>query len=542
MPGTPGFGDSPRPSSPAFGGVQEAPRGEAAWSPLGDGGADGRGPVKGPKPPCSTPKRFSSKANPLDELDMAQPSEAGSPSFGGANDMVWPEDRYHVICTVGEGCFGSVALADSQLHGCRVAVKCVKPDAGREVREVELMRTIQHPNVVPLLDCFEAIGQDGQRSLHIVMEYLPKNLHERIAGRPTGPSDLRVFGFQMLRALAHLDGMSICHRDLKPENFLFMTKESIEKNFLKIIDFGLSCKYEVGQVLTTKAGTPYYVAPQVLAGKYDQLSDLWSCGVIMYVMLCGYPPFFGETDAEVLSKVRLGNFSFNAADWKNVSEDAKNLIRMLLKMNPKDRYSAVQALNHEWIKNKAPKAANVNLQGGFVDNLRSFRSQNKLKKAALHIIAGQLNESQIKALRDTFMALDDNGDGLLTAAEMKKGLTNAGLKDFPADLQQILEDVDSDGSGVIDYTEFLAATLDKRLYIQEDVCWSAFRLFDRNGDGNISQAELEEVLNSDDVSDVLGKKAIAELMKEVDTSGDGNIDFQEFMAMMRGGGGGALTG
>merc|ERR1719465_12945 len=151
----------------------------------------------------------------------------------------------------------------------------------------------------------------------------------------------------------------------------------MEKGQLKIIDFGLSCKFKPEQVLTTKAGTPYYVAPQVLAGKYDQGCDLWSCGVLMYVLLCGYPPFFGETDAEVLSKVRLGNFSFNATDWKNVSEDAKNLIRMLLKMNPRDRYTAERALNHEWIKNKAPKAASISLQSNFVDNLRSFRSCNQ---------------------------------------------------------------------------------------------------------------------------------------------------------------------
>merc|ERR1712007_240536 len=156
-----------------------------------------------------------------------------------------------------------------------------------------------------------------------------------------------------------------------------------------------------------------------LAGKYDQLSDMWSVGVIMYVMLCGYPPFFGETDAEVLCKVRLGNFSFNAADWKNVSEDAKNLIRMLLKMNPRDRYTAEQTLNHDWIKNKAPKAKNVSLQANFVDNLRSFRSQNKLKKAALQVIAGQL-----------------------TAAEMKEGIKKAGLKEVPPDLQQIMEGID----------------------------------------------------------------------------------------------------
>jgi calcium-dependent protein kinase len=269
------------------------------------------------------------------------------------------------------------------------------------------------------------------------------------------------------------------------------------------------------------------------------MSDLWSCGVIMYVLLCGYPPFFGETDAEVLSKVRLGNFSFNAADWKNVSEDAKNLIRMLLKMNPRDRYTAEQTLNHEWIRNKAPAAKNVSLQSGFVDNLRGFRSQNKLKKAALHIIAGQLNEDQIKNLREMFMALDNNGDGLLTAAEMKEGLAKAGLKDIPADLQAILEDVDADGSGVIDYTEFLAATLDKKLYFQEDVCWSAFRLFDRNGDGKISMEELKTVLNEggNDIADAIGKDLQA-IINEVDANGDGQIDFQEFMVMMRGGPGG----
>merc|ERR1712083_447206 len=132
---------------------------------------------------------------------------------------------------------------------------------------------------------------------------------------------------------------------------------------------------------------------------------------------------------------------------------------------------------------------------GLVDNLRGFRSQNKLKKAALHVIANQLGESQIKALRDTFMQLDDNGDGLLTVKELKEGLDKAGLKEIPEDLQQIMKDVDADGSGVIDYTEFLAATLDKKTYLQEDVCWAAFKLFDRNGDGHISKDELQAVLD-----------------------------------------------
>jgi calcium-dependent protein kinase len=338
---------------------------------------------------------------------------------------------------------------------------------------------------------------------------------------------------QIVRAIYYMHENHVTHRDLKPENFLFLTKDAIDKNLLKIIDFGLSCGFQPSQVLTTKAGTPYYVAPQVLAGKYDQMADMWSIGVIMYVMLCGYPPFFGETDADVLAKVRLGNFSFNAADWKNISEDAKNLIRLLLKMNPRDRYTAEQTLNHEWIANKAPKAKSLNIGTNFVDKLKGFRSHNKLKKAALAIIAQQLGDDKIKKLRETFTALDANGDGLLTATELKEGLTKAGIKDIPEDLQEILKHVDSDGSGIIDYTEFLAATLEKKQYVQEEVCWAAFRTFDKDGDGKITKAELEMVLKSDDVADAAAQ-SMAEVIKAVDTNGDGEIDFQEFMQMMRG--------
>jgi len=435
---------------------------------------------------------------------------------------------------LGEGSYGSVCKAKHKALNVKRAIKTIPKAQMKNIerfkQEIAIMKMMDHPNIIKLYESFE-----DHRNIYLVMELcLGGELFDRIieSGHFT-EVQAAILMQQIVRAIYYMHENRVCHRDLKPENFLFLTKDSIEKNLLKIIDFGLSCQFEAGQVLTTKAGTPYYVAPQVLAGKYDHLSDMWSVGVIMYVMLCGYPPFFGETDAEVLSKVRLGNFSFNAADWKNISEDAKNLIRFLLKMNPRDRYTAEQTLNHEWIKNKAPKAQGVSLESNFVDNLRGFRSQNKLKKAALHIIAGQLNEDQIKALRDTFMALDGNGDGLLTAAEMKTGLAKAGLKEIPPDLQQILEDVDSDGSGVIDYTEFLAATLEKRLYIQDDVCWSAFRMFDKNGDGKISQEELKAVLENDEVKDVAGGH-IAELMKEIDGNGDGVIDFEEFMKMMRG--------
>merc|ERR1711972_510770 len=125
------------------------------------------------------------------------------------------------------------------------------------------------------------------------------------------------------------------------------------------------------------------------------------------------------------------------------------------------------------------------------------------------------------------------GDGKLTAAELRDGITKAGIKEIPPDFQQILQNVDSDGSGEIDYTEFLAATLDQKAYLHEDVCWSAFRTFDRNGDGRISRDELREILDRGDVSDVSSANDIDDLLKEVDRNNDGHIDFHEFMDMMR---------
>lgn len=437
---------------------------------------------------------------------------------------------------LGEGTYGSVSSAVNKSTKAERAVKTIAKNQMKNLerfkQEIAIMKMMDHPNIIKLYETFE-----DHRNFYLVMEVCKGGeLFDRIIEAVHFTEvQAAILMQQIIRALYYMHENHVCHRDLKPENFLFMTKEPIEKNLLKIIDFGLSCEFSSDKVLKTKAGTPYYVAPQVLAGKYDQLSDMWSCGVIMYVLLCGYPPFFGDTDAEVLTKVRQGNFSFNPSDWKLISEDAKTLIRHLLKMNPRDRYTAEQALNHAWVKDKAPKAQNVRLQNNFVDNLRGFRSQNKLKKAALHIIAGQLNEDQIKGLRDMFVALDANGDGLLTIGEMKEGLEKAGLKEIPPDLQQIMQEVDSDGSGVIDYTEFLAATLDRRQYVCEDVCWSAFRVFDRNGDGKISKEELAMVLGDDGVENAVGLKAMADLMKEVDGNGDGQIDFQEFMQMMKGG-------
>jgi len=511
---------------------------------------------------CGTAKRVDSRdeAKGGAKTDTKIKKEVKEGGFGHAGFIVENDQKKKISDfynmdkkKLGEGSYGSVYKAVNKSTQNTVAVKSIqksgieksknKEEAKRQLekfkQEIDLMKMMDHPNIIKLYESFE-----DKACIYLVMEMCTGGeLFDAIQN--SGNFDEKEAASVMqhiFRAIYYMHENHVCHRDLKPENFLFVSpitkKNSIDQSLLKIIDFGLACTFKKDQVLTTKAGTPYYVAPQVLAGKYCQLSDIWSCGVIMFVILCGYPPFWGDTDAEVLQKVRLGNFNFKANDWKNISEDAKNLVKVCLKMNPKERCSAQAALEHVWIHEKAPRAENIDIRaGGLMDNLKGFRSGNKLKKAAMHVIASQLGEKDIKALRDVFMTLDSDGDGQLTVSEMREGLANAGLKEIPADLQQIMEEVDSDGSGVIDYTEFLAASLDKKQYNDENVCWAAFRVFDRDGNGVISKEELSQVLGDGDVKN-LAMRDMAAMMAEIDTNGDGEIDFKEFMKMMRGTDGG----
>merc|ERR1712048_545744 len=177
-----------------------------------------------------------------------------------------------------------------------------------------------------------------------------------------------------------------------------------------------------------------------------------------------------------MGKIRAGRFHFQHSDWRFISTDAKDLVELMLKVNPRNRINSEQALRHSWMKTEAPVTPRASLRPAFVENLTSFRTQNKLKKAALQIIAGRLSEERVKGLRETFVSLDENQDGLLTISELRSGLEHAGLNIKLEELQAIVDGLDGDGSGYIDYSEFLAATLDRRTQLTEDVCLSAFNI------------------------------------------------------------------
>eukprot|EP00927_Polykrikos_kofoidii_P051922 TRINITY_DN4569_c0_g3_i1.p1 TRINITY_DN4569_c0_g3~~TRINITY_DN4569_c0_g3_i1.p1 ORF type:complete len:327 (-),score=41.62 TRINITY_DN4569_c0_g3_i1:32-1012(-) len=250
----------------------------------------------------------------------------------------------------GTGSFGGVVQAQKKSTGELVAVKKLRKVENPEERvasEIDIMKSLAHDNIIVLLDTFE----DSQ-NYFLVMELASgPELFDRVieSGKFTEKTTVHCMR-QILGAIHHCHERNICVGCPRLEDIMCMTHDEMDKVKLKLIDFGLSARLEPGTYLSATCGTPFYVAPQILAGRYDCKCDLWSCGVITYVLLCGYPPFFGETDVDVLAKVRLGNYSFNAADWKGNSDEAKDLIRSLLKMNPTDRFSADEAV--KWVEQK----------------------------------------------------------------------------------------------------------------------------------------------------------------------------------------------
>lgn len=432
---------------------------------------------------------------------------------------------------LGEGSFGSVKKATCKATGAVRAIKSInvssiKPEnKARFQQEIDIQQRLDHPHIVKLHEVFEDASK-----IYLALDLCTGGeLFDAIvkaAGADGGGFDEKTaaeYMMQILGSMVYLHEQEYVHRDIKPENFL-MTNDTPSAQ-IKVIDFGLAAHCPKGtNSLRTKAGTPYYVAPQVLQGQYNEKCDVWSCGVILYILLCGYPPFHGDTDQDILRRVKRGRFEFPAEDWGSVTAEAKDLIRKMLTMDPPARVSAADALEHTWITSKETNEGTVS--PSLADRLKKFQSISGFKKIALTLIAQNMKDEDIAEMAATFDTLDKNKDGTLSHAEIVEGMQSHSLP-IPEDFDAMLRQIDSDSSGKIDFSEFIAATLSHKQYMKREILWEAFRTFDTDGSGEITAAELKEVLNSS-ISDA----EIAQLIHEVDTDQNGTVSFDEFCVMM----------
>ncbi|URD72128.1 calcium-dependent protein kinase [Musa troglodytarum] len=492
----------------------------------------------------STPRRRRHRHhNHLTSSALADPTKPESDAVtmrrsGGGGDT-WVlghktaslRDLYTLGRKLGQGQFGTTYLCTEGATGKEFACKSIskrkltaKEDVEDVRREIQIMHHLSgHRNVVTIKGAYE-----DPLYVHIVMELCEGGeLFDRIIQR--GHYSERKAA-ELIRIVVGVveacHSLGVMHRDLKPENFLLANKD--DDSSLKAIDFGLSVFFKPGQIFTDVVGSPYYVAPEVLHKHYGPEADVWTAGVILYILLSGVPPFWAETQQGIFDAVLKGFIDFDTEPWPMISDSAKDLIRKMLCSRPSDRLTAHEVLCHPWIceNGVAPDQA---LDPAVLSRLKQFSAMNKLKKMALRVIAESLSEEEIAGLREMFQAMDTDNSGAITFDELKEGLKRYGSNLKESEIRDLMDAADVDNSGTIDYGEFVAATIHLNKLEREEHLAAAFSYFDKDGSGYITVDELQQACKEHNMTDVL----IEDIIQEVDQDNDGRIDYGEFVTMMR---------
>ncbi|XP_024981969.1 calcium-dependent protein kinase 26-like isoform X2 [Cynara cardunculus var. scolymus] len=445
------------------------------------------------------------------------------------------KDHYKLGLKLGHGQFGTTSICIEKKTGKQFACKSIskrklvtEEDVDDVRREVEIMHHLSgHPNVISIKGAYEDAYE-----VHLVMELCAGGeLFDRITKK--GQFSEREAA-HLLKTIASVieacHSLGVIHRDLKPENFLFVNRD--EDAPLKAIDFGLSVFFKPGEIITDVVGSPYYVAPEVLLKHYGPEVDIWSAGVILYVLLSGVPPFYGETENDVFREILEGELDFSFDPWPVISGSAKDLISRMLLRDRNNRITAHEILCHPWISVDGV-APDKPLDPAVLTRLTQFSAMNKLKKMALKVIASRLSEEEIAGLKQMFKTIDTDNSGYLTFDELKDGLKSYGADLDESEIHDLMQAADINNSGTIDYEEFVAATLHFTKVDKEDRLFAAFSYFDKDGSGYITLDELQQACKEFGVDDI----HLDEILKEVDQNNDGRIDYSEFVAMMHKGSG-----
>ena len=453
---------------------------------------------------------------------------------------------YEIIKKIGDGGYGKIYKVKNKESGDIRAMKQILkskiPDIEKFQNEIKILSMVDHPNIVRL---FEVIEDDKYFNLFQELctggELLSK------VKKPLKEKEIAKIFKQIMSAIAYCHEKGIVHRDMKLENILFSTES--EDSPIKIIDFGLSVllgkkdvkENEVTELkkygfkrMTTKVGTIYYMSPEVIKGNYDEKCDIWACGVILYTLLAGYPPFNGQTDKDIYNMISKMSFDFEQPVWKGVSKYAKELIKKMLSP-AKSRYTAEEVLNSKWLSVKTKK--NDEKINYYLDykHIEKYKSYNKFKQAILTFIASRLSSEESDKIRNIFCSIDESQKGFITYEDFSNYLINEcnidEFSDKQNEIKKAFKSVDIDQNNAIDYTEFLAANIDDNIYLKEEKLKEAFRKFDLEDVGYIKKEDIIRVLKLDNLED---KDKIAnKIIEENDFDKDGKINFNDFMITMK---------
>eukprot|EP00429_Kryptoperidinium_foliaceum_P069239 CAMPEP_0176060264 /NCGR_PEP_ID=MMETSP0120_2-20121206/30035_1 /TAXON_ID=160619 /ORGANISM="Kryptoperidinium foliaceum, Strain CCMP 1326" /LENGTH=865 /DNA_ID=CAMNT_0017393803 /DNA_START=39 /DNA_END=2637 /DNA_ORIENTATION=+ len=416
---------------------------------------------------------------------------------------------------LGSGMSGSVRVAVRRTSGAEVAVKTLRTEGldseqrSQVIEEVKNQLTMNHPNICRLLEVFEEPG-----SLRLVMERMrgPDLFdHLRKLGRYT-ERDAAICVRQMAIAVAHCHRNGVCHRDLKLDNFCL--EDQSQDARIKLIDFGLSSVYKKDIPLTNACGTLYYVAPEVLSQRYGRECDMWSLGVITYILLDGRAPFSGRNDRTTLKLIKQGKFCFPIDRWQHISKKAKDFVSKLLEVDVSRRLDAEGALAHPWLADIAPSTEEQKpLDAEVLQSMRSFSKSNALKRAVMRAVAPVATVERVAAWADHFEALDKDGDGSVAIRDLATKLTKrCGLSEAEASkLSSALAEA-NDGGDRVSYSAFLAACLSAHVALDDQHLRALFDRLDVRKTGTVSVEDvcsaLGDVVDIADLQSAMDGKAL----------------------------------
>ena len=440
-------------------------------------------------------------------------------------------EEYEIKERLGEGAYGSVYKVLQITTGFLRAVKAIKKkniDIQEFTNELEVLKTLDHPNIIKLFDCYfdnsyyymvEEYCNGGDLFDYIQKE---KSFTEKKAG---------VIFNQLLSAVNHLHKKNLIHRDLKPENIVFVNTKTEDEIFIKLIDFGTSTAIK-GKNLTQELGTIYYIAPEVFSNNYNQKADIWSCGIILYTMLCGHPPFCGNKENLIKTKILNSPLKFPNKEFKNISNDAIEYIKLLLSRDPEKRPTAEEALNNKWLMKIIQRhEKSKEIRKDIIYNLIKFSTTVGLQKAIVSFLANQISiNEEIKIIKDEFDKIDVNKDGEISKEELVICLESVyPYQEAVHRANEIFKEIDFNNDGTINFSEFLTVNIKKEQLLSEDTLERAFKMFDIDGNGYITIDELKETMPLE----ITTKQEWIDLVSEVDKDGDCQISLEEFKEMMK---------
>ena len=435
-------------------------------------------------------------------------------------------DYYKIIRIIGEGGFSKVFevknLKSSETFACKKISKVNLINLQKFKNEISIMSKADHPNIIKLYEIYES-----NRSFYLIMELCKGGqLFEQITEKAMkknmySEKDAAEIFQQIISGIEYCHNQGVCHRDLKPENILYLNNS--DNGQLKIIDFGFSKHFKLNK-LNSKVGSIYYMPPEVIDGSYTEKCDIWSGGVLLFLLLSGKLPFFGKDDNEIISKIKSFSYNMNDKIWESISDEAKDLIKHML-VPEKERFSAKEVLAHPWFKivNNI-KDKKINIDFNF---FKEFSEENNLKKVVLYFIATRLNEKEIKELSQLFKHFDKNLDGQISYEEFENGFLEYQNKNkllIKNDIKKIFDTIDINKNGKIDYSEFIAASLEGRKEIVEKRLLEAFAAYDKQNTGKIKKDNLIKALHIDES---LKEKGFDNIIN--DLVQDDLIDYNEFL-------------